>query len=116
MVPNLAGPFAFNDKTIDATITVTSPGVYMLGYTGTNATLYVERVGRSDVNLNARLKSDEYRGRFREFKAAYCPDATTAFHHECTLWHAYGGTLNPNHPATPANQFLLVCVLCPKKR
>jgi len=102
MVPETSGPFDFNDFTIDTTVKLKSPGVYLLGYSMNN-TFFVERVGRSDTNLNARLKSAEYRGNFRQFKARYCPSAEQAFHEECALWHAYGtGKGNPYHPARPA--------------
>ena len=99
------GPFVFNDKTIDSTITAKSPGVYLLGYTA-NGIFYVQRTGRSDVNLNARLKSAEYSGQYREFKTRYCPTDVQAFHDECALWHAYGGSNNPYHPARPAGKNL----------
>jgi hypothetical protein len=113
MVIEMSPAFTFNDVMIDNQIKVTSPGVYLLGYTGTNGVFQIERVGRSDVNLNLRLKSAEYRGKFREFKARYCPSMEVAFHEECQLWHAYGGTLNPNHPARPAGMTHLRCKLCP---
>jgi hypothetical protein len=109
----LEGPFAFNDMTIDAKVTLQIPGVYLLGYKLNNV-FQVQRVGRSDDNLNSRLKSSEYRGLFREFKACYCSSDEEAFHSECELWHAYGGTLNPNHPAMPKGKFI-VCRLCPRR-
>jgi hypothetical protein len=99
----LSGPFAFNPQTIDALVAKTSPGVYLLGYTS-GSRFYVERVGRSDVNLNARLKSPEYAGKFQQFKALYYETADAAYHAECELYHAYGGYNNPNHPARPAEK------------
>ena len=100
----LSGPFSFTPQTIDAVITKKSPGVYALGYTFNN-TFYIQRVGRSDFDLNARLKSDEYKGKYNQFKALYYPTADAAFHAECELWHTYGLTdSNPNHPARPTGK------------
>ena len=103
MAIELSGPFAFTSPTIDSVVTKTSPGVYLLGYTS-GTTFMVQRVGRSDVNLNARLKSAEYAGKFHQFKALYYPTADAAYHAECELFHAYGGNNNPNHPARPTGK------------
>jgi len=101
---NLSGPYIFDSKTIDAVVTKKSPGVYALGYTLNNV-FQVERVGRSDFDLNARLKSDEYAGKYQQFKGWYYPTADAAFHAECELWHTYGHpSRNPNHPARPAGK------------
>ena len=100
MAIQLSGPFTFNQPTIDSIVNKKSPGVYALGYTQ-NGTFMIQRVGRSDYDLNARLKSDEYKGKYREFKGWYYPTADDAFHAECELFHAYGGSNNPNHPARP---------------
>jgi hypothetical protein len=96
----LSQPFTFSSTIIDAVVTTKSPGVYALGYMSGN-TFMIQRVGRSDTDLNARLKSDEYRGKYQTFKACYYPTADAAFHAECELFHAYGGNNNPNHPARP---------------
>jgi hypothetical protein len=100
----LSGPFAFTPAAINAAVTLKSPGVYALGYTRNN-TFYIQRVGRSDFDLNARLQSDEYKGKYSQFKAWYYPNADAAFHAECELWHTYGNfTDNPNHPARPTGK------------
>jgi hypothetical protein len=99
----LSGPFPLTIQSVDASVTKMSPGVYALGYMQ-NQTFMIQRVGRSDTDLNARLKADEYVGKYREFKAYYYPDAESAFHAECELWHTFGGTLNPNHPARPTGK------------
>ncbi len=100
MAIQLSGPFPFSPSSIDARVSKTSPGVYALGYTFNNM-FYIERIGRSDVDLNARLKSDEYKGKYSFFKGLYYPTADAAFHAECDLWHTYGGTKNPLHPDRP---------------
>lgn len=103
MAIQLSGPFAFNPSTVDAVVNKTSPGVYLLGYTS-GSTFWVERVGRSDSDLNARLKSAEYAGKYIQFKALYYPTADAAYHAECELWHLYGRNNNPNHPARPTGK------------
>ena len=100
MAIQLSGPFAFNQATIDHVVNQKSAGVYALGYTLNNV-FQIQRVGRSDTDLNARLKSDEYKGKYHQFNAWYYPNADAAFHAECELFHAFGGTNNPNHPARP---------------
>jgi hypothetical protein len=104
MAVQLSSPVAFNPASIDAAVKYRSPGVYALGYIAPSGTFMIQRVGRSDVDLAARLKSDEYKGKFNHFKAAYSVNADAAFHDECELYHKYGGTNNPNHPARPAGK------------
>jgi hypothetical protein len=104
MAVNLSVAISFNAPSIDAAVKFQRPGVYALGYTSLYGNFVVERVGRSDVDLAARLKSDEYKGRFQQFKAAYSANAEAAFHDECELFHGFGGTGNPLHPARPAGK------------
>ena len=100
-VPQLEGPFPLTKAGIDQAVTKTSPGAYALGNT-TNNTFYISRVGRSDDDLNRRLH--DYEGDYPQFKALYYNTAQGAFYAECELWHAYGGTNNPLHPARPKGQ------------
>lgn len=102
-VIQLSGPFTFTPATVDAKVTKKSPGVYALGYTLNNV-FQIQRVGRSDTDLNARLKSAEYAGKYSQFKALYYSTADAAFHAECELWHSFGGTNNPLHPARPTGK------------
>jgi hypothetical protein len=104
MAVNLSSPISFNPYSIDVAVTRRSPGVYALGYTSAYGNFVVERVGRSDIDLAARLKSDEYKGRFQQFKAAYSANAEAAFHDECELFHRFGGKGNPLHPARPTGK------------
>jgi hypothetical protein len=104
MAVNLSIAFSFNPASIDAAVKFKRPGVYALGYTTPSGVFVIQRVGRSDGDLASRLKSDEYKGRFQQFKAAYCDSADAAFHDECELYHRYGGSNNPNHPARPVGK------------
>src|SRR5580692_6342200 len=101
MAVNLSVAIPFTPESIDSAVTMRRPGVYALGYVAPSGTFMIQRVGRSDFDLAQRLKSDEYKGKYRHFKAAYVTDAEAAFHAECELYHKYGGTGNPLHPARP---------------
>jgi hypothetical protein len=99
-VPSLSGPFNLTKDGINSAVPNTSAGVYALGYVQGN-TFYIQRVGRSDVNLNKRIH--DYEGQYKQFKAAYSTSPYQAFLGECELWHEYGNsTNNPLHPDRPA--------------
>jgi len=100
-VPFLSGPYALTTPVVDIAVAYTSPGAYVLGYVGNDNVFYVQRTGRSDTDVNSRLKSPEYIGHYRQFKFTYAKDDATAFAMECELWHAYGAANNPLHPARP---------------
>ncbi len=97
----MKGPYWLSDSNIDDKVTKTSPGVYELlkSYDGP-----VKYVGRSDSDLNARLK--HWVGRdYTYFKFQYCSSAKTAFEKECRLYHYHGGSDkldNKIHPQRPA--------------
>jgi hypothetical protein len=112
MTVQLSQVLAFNPATIDEAVTRRMPGVYALGHASIDNKFVIDRIGRSDTDLAARLKSDEYKGRFTWFQAAYVGNADAAYHAECELYHSYGGKLNPNHPARPAGKFHR-CNHCP---
>ncbi|MGE5587564.1 MAG: hypothetical protein ACM3ZO_05070 [Clostridia bacterium] len=95
------GPYTLSYATIDAVVTLRSPGVYEL------LVLYqgpVRYVGRSDDDLNARLK--QWVGsKYRYFTFEYCSSARDAFYKECTLYHQHGGSKgldNDRHPDRPS--------------
>jgi hypothetical protein len=100
---NMNGPYQLNNENIDAEVTKTSPGNYALGYSK-KSTFYVKYVGRSDTNLNKRLKNwvDEY----KEFKYSYASSPKSAFEKECSNFHEFGeadSLDNENHPQRPDN-------------
>lgn len=85
----LRGPYALDNQTIDREVTRTSPGAYALDRFDTG-TFYVYYVGRSDENINQRLK--QWVGiQYRRFMFTYFESAKTAFDKECNLWHDFGG-------------------------
>jgi hypothetical protein len=107
-VPELSDVFALTDDTIDAKVTKTSPGVYVLDATSSGP-FTASYVGRSDSDLNARLH--DWVGKYKYFKARYCDSAKEAFEAECELFHALSPKGNTNHPARPSGSNW-VCPRC----
>lgn len=99
-IPQLSKPIRLTEAEIDAAVTHISPGVYVLDET-TSGPWRNDYAGRSDHDLNARLKS--WVGSYGFFKAAYLSSAKQAFEAECELFHALAPSDNKVHPARPAN-------------
>ena len=98
-LPSLSGPFNLSKDGINSAVKSTLPGYYALGYVSAN-TFYIQRVGRSDADLNKRLH--DYEGQYLQFKCGYAASQYQAFLAECELWHEYGNrTTNPLHPDRP---------------
>lgn len=98
----LYGPHSLTQEGIDAAVKGVAPGAYALGDVNANNTFIVRYVGRSDTDLNDRLK--DWVGDYRQFKYAFYPTAKAAFEKECHLFHDFGETTLDNavHPARPA--------------
>ena len=96
----MRGPHTLTSSEIDSRVTRTAPGIYK----ASNSKTAIKYVGRSDSDLNARLKT--HVGVYRYFWYEYATSRRAAFQKECTLWHHYGGAHggldNINHPARPA--------------
>lgn len=101
---NMQGPYRLSTEKIDEVITRTSPGNYALGYVRDN-TFYVCYVGRSDTDVNGRLK--EWVGKkpkYTHFKFSYATSPKAAFEKECRNYHDFGGSDvldNDYHPQRP---------------
>jgi len=97
----LKGPFVLDNETIDKEVTRTSSGAYALGKVGDN-TFYVSYVGRSDDDLNGRLKNWVGK-KYSSFKFEYYASPKAAFEKECNLYHDFGpeGLDNDIHPRRP---------------
>ena len=100
----LSGPFNLSQTGIDTAVNQTSPGAYALGRTSQDGTFLISYVGRSDDDLNGRLKN--HVGSHLQFKGLYFSSAKAAFDKECELYHMFGGPdgelQNKVHPAKPA--------------
>jgi hypothetical protein len=95
----LDGPYLLTAETIDDVVTQTSPGTYALDRSDDNV-FTVHRVGRSDSDLNARLKN-YVGGKYKYFKFGYSMSARAAFNKECTMYHDFNPPDNAIHPDRP---------------
>lgn len=104
----LNGPLPLTPLNIDSAVLRNRAGVYVLGYE-IAAGFYVEKVGRSDRDLNLEIR--KFVGKFACFKAAYCGSSEEAYAAECQLWHDFANRKhNPQHPVPPEGTRLR----CPK--
>jgi hypothetical protein len=98
----LRGSYTLDEETIDRVVKKISAGAYGLGSVKDN-TFYFRYIGRSDDNINVRLKN--HVGEYTRFKFEFYPSPKAAFEKECDLRHDWGGpdgTLdNKNHPDRP---------------
>lgn len=107
----LYGPFVLTEAMVDAQAAQQAAGAYAVGTADASNTsvLHVEYVGRSDDDLNGRLK--DHVGTYRAFLYGYFPNARDAFRKECMLYHDFNPRDNVIHPARPkgANYTCPVC-------
>lgn len=100
----LNGSYPLTIDGIDNNITRTSPGTYVLGRTNSDNTFIVEYVGRSDDDVNGRLKMWVDKG-YTRFKFGYFDSPKAAFEKECNIYHDFGGPSgkldNKIHPQRP---------------
>jgi len=98
---NMQGSYDLNNEEIDTQVTRTSPGNYALGRVS-DGTFYLSYVGRSDTDLNNRLK--DWIGKYKKFMYSYATSAKAAFEKECKNYHDFGESEklnNKNHPQRP---------------
>ena len=98
----MSGPYTLDAKTIDKFVTNASAGNYALGHTNSKGTFIPRYVGRSDKDVNGRLK--DWEGDYDTFKYSYARSIKAAFEKECKNFHDFGGDKkldNENHPARP---------------
>jgi hypothetical protein len=97
----LRGPFTLNNETIDGQVTATSAGAYALGYLNNQKLFVPKYVGRSDDNINKRLKN-WVGSKYSYFKFEYYSSAKAAFEKECNLYHDWENQIdNKQHPDRP---------------
>ena len=95
------GPYKLDKDTIDAKVTRKSPGNYALGKKNEKGTFLVGYVGRSDDDVNGRLKDWVGNTRRPLFKFSYATSAKAAFEKECNNYHDFDPPGNTSHPARP---------------
>ncbi len=89
----MSGPY--NLKYIHLFVTENSPGAYIVSRNGRMA----DRVGRADRTLADELNRESAEGKYRYFWFEYTPSAAAAYSLECTWYHRYHPTDNPEHPS-----------------
>lgn len=97
----LFGPHVLAENVIDAAVKGIGPGAYALGRHD-GSTFFLRYVGRSDGDVNGRLK--QWAGKYTHFKYAFFPTSLAAFEKECHMFHDFGGSAkldNKVHPARP---------------
>lgn len=110
----MSGPYALTCDQIDRVILVKSAGNYGLGYSS-NSSFTVLYVGRSDSDVNARLKCWVGNPRYSQFKFSYATSPKAAFEKECRNYHDFGGSQsldNEIHPQRPQGTDWR-CPVCP---
>ena len=98
----MLGPYNLDNETIDNQITKKSAGNYGLGYVDDKGVFIVKYVGRSDEDLNSRLK--KHVGNYKMFKYCYATSPKVAFEKECNNYHDFGEAKdldNEIHPDRP---------------
>jgi hypothetical protein len=96
----MTGPFALTGEVICAFVTKRSPGNYALGYTNKDGCFCIQRVGRSDDDVNGRLQ--QCIGESKQFKFSFAASAKEAFEKECRNYHDFNKpTGNKIHPERP---------------
>ena len=95
----MEGPYKLDAETIDAKVTRKSPGNYALGREDEEGRFLVGYVGRSDSDVNARLKS--WVGTYPLFKFSYATSPKAAFEKECENYHDFKPPGNDSHPDRP---------------
>ena len=97
----LHGTHNLTNEEIDLHVSKTGIGCYALGYVNTDNTFVVQRVGRSDNNLNKRLHNYVPEQKYTKFKFGFVDTVKDGFEHECKMWHDFSPGDNPNHPDKP---------------
>jgi hypothetical protein len=101
---DMSESYELTNQKIDEVVTRTSPGNYALGYVS-NLTFHVRYVGRSDTDLNSRLKKWVNNSQYKRFKFSYATSPKAAFDKECKNYHDFGGDKgeldNDEHPQRP---------------
>lgn len=100
---NMQGSYDLTQAGVNNAVTRTSAGNYGLGDLDSDNTFIVQYVGRSDTDVNSRLKNWAST-KYKKFKYSYAASAKAAFEKECQNYHDFGGSNqldNDVHPACP---------------
>ena len=106
----LFGPHPLTHAGVDAAVKGIGPGAYALGYMNPQGGLTIHYVGRSDTDVNGRLKTHLPK-KYTHFKYAFFPTAKDAYLKECRLYHDFSPPDNEIHPAAQENTYIN-CPVC----
>lgn len=99
-LPQHYGPYELTLSEIDRNVKKGSIGAYSLGPPHKEGGISPKRIGRSDDDLNKRLK--DYVGQYPQFVVRFCSSIRQAYETECYLWHKHHPVDNKLHPDKPA--------------
>lgn len=101
---SMKGSYPLTTEKIDELVTRTSAGNYALGDVS-NRKFIVRYVGRSDDDINHRLKRWVGKSkRYKRFRFSYADSPKAAFEKECNNYHDFGESQkldNKQHPERP---------------
>lgn len=97
---NMSGPHLLTKGEIDRVVTKTTAGNYALGYMKEDKKFIVKYVGRSDFDLNDRLK--DWVGDYKQFKYSFASSADEAYKKELKNFNDFGGVEKLDNDITPA--------------
>lgn len=108
--------YNLTEEEVDRHVVYGLAGVYLLLKFNTELGRYdVQYVGRSDSNLNVRLKQHCSEG-YDAFRFEYAFSSEAAYQGECTYYHHYNGDIglldNKSHPDLPDGVSGVVCPIC----
>lgn len=116
---HMFGPYEFTSAEVDKQITKTQTGNYALGYLRDQRKTFIVRyVGRSDTDVNNRLKDhlpERETRNYTHFKFSYATSPKDAFETECRNYHDFGEDKkldNKVHPDLPSNSKNWKCPRC----
>ena len=118
---NMGRSYELTTENINDNIEEGRIGNYAYGYLNDIGRFVVRYVGRSDTDLNDRIKhgitemADDPSLRYERFKYSYADSAIEAYEKECRNYHDFGGDegrlKNEDHPAKPKG-YTGVCPVC----
>ena len=108
---NMGRSYELTYDNINDNIEIGRIGNYAFGYLNDVGRFVVRYVGRSDTDLNDRIKHGirdmkaDPTLRYERFKFSYADSALEAYEKECRNYHDFGGDegllKNDDHPAKP---------------
>lgn len=101
---NMKDSYSLDDDTIDKEVAEKSIGNYALGYKNSKNVFIVKYVGRSDTDVNRRLKEWVDDSEHPLFKFSYAKSVKEAYEKECRNYHDFSPSENDMHPAKPKDK------------